>query len=230
MTDKPVSIVDIHIKKVNDHCAELCRVQLADLNGTLFEDFIPHLRSSWLSIFENFEMSADELTPLVQATVRGNVIVFYSAMVVLQFTDRPVPQAIDDINTILLPCVEWHSIKGDGFCVEKHLDIGTSTDNVSALAAKLTAISKDVFHGYDYNNAPLQLLSLVCQISLYHLAKGNVYSTSEYGVPLDDHDNPVTKVTFTNGLKTSVIFIDIPRAIEDWDDFISRATDNCTED
>ncbi len=229
MTDKPTSIVDIHTQKVNEHCAALCQEQLDILTGTAFEDFAEHLRSGWLAVFENLGMGEDELLPVIQASVHGDMICFYSAMVCLQFTNRPVPVAIDNIDKQLFSCAEWYFLKGDGACVGIDLGIEKPESNKALFVATIDVIVKDIFKGYDDDKCPAQLVTFLCHVVIYHYVRNWVYVGSEYGIVREGHDNPVTKVTFTNGLKTSEIYINAVRAQEDWDDFVNRHDDHYKE-
>lgn len=222
MSDKIDSIVDIHVKRVNEHCAKLCKKQLNGLVGTQFEDYSRFLQRSWLGFFHHLGMGEDEMLPVFCGGAQDNVLKLYSALVSLQFTDKPVPVAIDNINVELKCCLEWHLLKEDGECKAKDLEFGTFEDPSEQLARNINVITKDIFGSWGDEKAPVHLIILICQIVAYHYINGQVYVDTERDVVYHDHGEPVNKVIFTNGLKTSHIYINLERVWDDWTDFVNR--------
>lgn len=222
MSSKVDSLIDIHTQRVNEHCARLCEGQLLELKGTQFEDFSRFLQRSWLGFFHHLGMGEDEMLPVICGGAQGNVLELYSALVSLQFTERPVPVAIDNINAELKCCLEWHQLKGDGECKAKDLEFGTFDDPAEQLAHNVNLIARDIFSRWNDESSPVHMVILLCQIIAYHYINGQVYVDTERDLVHPGHEEPVIKVIFTNGLKTSHIYIDLERVWDDWLDFMSR--------
>lgn len=230
MSNNVESLIDIHTKRVNEHCAKLCEEQMSALAGTQFEEFSRFLKRAWLGFFHTLAMGEAEMLPVICGGAQDNVLKLYSALRSLQFTNRPVPVAIENIEHPVKCCLEWHMLKGDGTCVAKELEFSQTDDATMRLANDINVITKDIFGEWGGDNAPVHFIILACQIVAYHYIYGQVYVGTERNIIHPGHDTPVVKVTFTNGLKTSHIYMDFDRVWDDWSDFTARLNGHMGED
>lgn len=227
MADEPISLLEVQCKRVNEFCQKVCKIQLDILKDTAFESFSSFLEKSWAGVFEMFESRNDIVpSPVFQVAVYENTLFMQSALVSIQFTDKPMPYTLSNVAIPIKNFLKWELAKGDGTITPKIPNVllckNSTDDEVGQMFSDMLNDILPNINGRSCKEYPMHLITLMTQIILYHTANAWEYEGFENTEYVDGIEGPITVVTFSKGLHVSKLYIGEQPALEDWTDLLNR--------